>query len=62
MVQNLMILRFANSTFEPLWNRNHISSIMVTFKEDIGTHGRGGYFDPVGTFSPSLGSAQTRLT
>lgn len=32
MVQNLMVLRFANAVFEPIWNRNYISSIMITFK------------------------------
>lgn len=48
MVQNLMVMRFANSTFEPLWNRNHISSVTITFKENFGTAGRGGYFDKYG--------------
>lgn len=48
MVQNLMTLRFANAVFDPLWNRNHISSVQITFKEDIGTEGRGGYFDEFG--------------
>ncbi|KYR02029.1 glucose 6-phosphate-1-dehydrogenase [Tieghemostelium lacteum] len=48
MVQNLMVLRFANSVFEPLWNKQHISSITITFKENIGTEGRGGYFDEFG--------------
>ncbi|CAK4071866.1 unnamed protein product [Aphanomyces euteiches] len=48
MVQNLMLMRFANVTFEPLWNRNYISKVIVTFKEDIGTQGRGGYFDSYG--------------
>jgi glucose-6-phosphate 1-dehydrogenase len=48
MVQNLMGLRFANSVFEPLWNRFHISLIQIVFKEDIGTEGRGGYFDQFG--------------
>jgi glucose-6-phosphate 1-dehydrogenase len=48
MVQNLMILRFANSVFEPLWNRFFISNVQITFKEDIGTEGRGGYFDKFG--------------
>lgn len=48
MVQNLLILRFANSIFEPMWNRNYISSVVITFKEDIGTQGRGGYFDNYG--------------
>mmetsp|Transcript_9202 Transcript_9202/g.19417 ORF Transcript_9202/g.19417 Transcript_9202/m.19417 type:complete len:531 (+) Transcript_9202:199-1791(+) len=48
MVQNLVILRFANAIFEPLWNRDHIKSVTITFKEDFGTKGRGGYFDSSG--------------
>ncbi|OQR87944.1 glucose-6-phosphate 1-dehydrogenase [Achlya hypogyna] len=48
MVQNLLVLRFANVNFEPVWNSHHISSVVITFKEDIGTQGRGGYFDSYG--------------
>jgi len=48
MVQNLMGLRFANAVFEPLWNRHHIKTVLITFKENIGTEGRGGYFDEFG--------------
>lgn len=48
MVQNLMVLRFANSVFDPLWNRNNVASVTISFKEDIGTEGRGGYFDEFG--------------
>ncbi|TDH66907.1 hypothetical protein CCR75_008647 [Bremia lactucae] len=48
MVQNLLVLRFGNTIFEPIWNRNYISSVTITFKEDIGTQGRGGYFDSFG--------------
>jgi glucose-6-phosphate 1-dehydrogenase len=48
LVQNLMIMRFANLAFEPLWNRNYVSSVQIVFKEDIGTEGRGGYFDKYG--------------
>jgi len=48
MNQNLLVLRFANSMFEPLWNRNYVDSVVITFKEDIGTEGRGGYFDSFG--------------
>jgi len=48
MVQNLMVLRFANAVFEPLWNRHHIQCVIITFKEPFGTKGRGGYFDKFG--------------
>ena len=34
--------------FEPIWNRNHIASVTITFKEPFGTQGRGGYFDNFG--------------
>lgn len=45
MTQNLLILRFSNTMFEPIWNRNYIQSVIFTFKENFGTEGRGGYFD-----------------
>ena len=48
MVQNLMVLRFSNRVFEPLWNRAFVNSVQITFKEDFGTQGRGGYFDHYG--------------
>jgi len=48
MVQNLMVQRFANTAFEPLWNKHQIQAVLITFKEDIGTEGRGGYFDSFG--------------
>lgn len=48
LVQNLMTLRFANSIFEPLWNRNNVKSVQITFKEHFGVEGRAGYFNHVG--------------
>ncbi|KAI2802155.1 hypothetical protein RDWZM_010399 [Blomia tropicalis] len=48
MVQNLMVLRFGNRIFGPVWNRENISSIQISFKEPFGTMGRGGYFDQFG--------------
>ena len=48
MVQNLMTVRFANSVFEPLWNRHYVQSVTITFKEDLDLQGRGGYFDAFG--------------
>lgn len=48
MVQNLMALRFGNRIFGPVWNRENIASVMISFKEPFGTQGRGGYFDNFG--------------
>lgn len=47
-VQNLLYLRFANSVFEPVWNRNHIESIDISVFETEGIGGRGGYYDTAG--------------
>lgn len=43
-----MILRFTNQIFGSCWDREHISNVQITFKEKIGTEGRGGYFDEFG--------------
>ncbi|KFD60246.1 hypothetical protein M514_11595 [Trichuris suis] len=48
MVQNLFVLRFGNRMFSPSWNREHIASVTISFKEKLGTYGRGGYFDEYG--------------
>ena len=48
MVQNLLVLRFSNLAFQPLWSRQVINNVTITFKEDFGTEGRGGYFNDVG--------------
>ncbi|XP_073148306.1 glucose-6-phosphate 1-dehydrogenase, cytoplasmic isoform-like [Henckelia pumila] len=48
LVQNLLVLRFANRLFLPLWNRDHIANVQIVFREDFGTDGRGGYFDEYG--------------
>ncbi|XP_005097862.1 glucose-6-phosphate 1-dehydrogenase isoform X2 [Aplysia californica] len=48
MVQNLMVLRFGNRIFSPIWNRDNIASVVISFKEPFGTQGRGGYFDEFG--------------
>ena len=47
-VQNLMVTRFANGIYEPLWNRNFIKHIEITAAESIGVEGRGGYYDDAG--------------
>lgn len=48
MVQNLMVLRFANRILTPVWNRDNVASVTFLFKEPFGTQGRGGYFDSFG--------------
>ncbi|MBK9391128.1 MAG: glucose-6-phosphate dehydrogenase [Bacteroidetes bacterium] len=47
-VQNLLVTRFANGLFEPLWNRNYIDRIEITSSENIGVEERGGYYDNSG--------------
>ncbi|MCX7797600.1 MAG: glucose-6-phosphate dehydrogenase [Melioribacter sp.] len=47
-VQNLLVTRFSNGIFEPLWNRNYIHHIEVTSAEKIGVENRGGYYDNIG--------------
>jgi glucose-6-phosphate 1-dehydrogenase len=47
-VQNLMYFRFANSIFEPLWNRNHVESVEIDVLETGGIGSRGGYYDKAG--------------
>ena len=47
-VQNLLVTRFANGLFEPLWNRNYIDRIEITSSESIGVEDRGGYYDSSG--------------
>ena len=47
-VQNLMVTRFANGIYEPVWNRNFISRVEITSAESLGVEGRGGYYDHSG--------------
>ena len=47
-VQNILVTRFANTIFEPLWNRNYINHIEITVSEQVGVEHRAGYYDSVG--------------
>ncbi len=47
-VQNILVLRFGNSIFEPLWNRNHIDFVEVSAAEEIGIEGRGAFYESTG--------------
>jgi glucose-6-phosphate 1-dehydrogenase len=47
-VQNILMLRFANVIFEPVWNRNYIDSVQITAAETVGVEHRAGYFEQAG--------------
>ncbi len=53
-VQNLLVTRFANSIYEPLWNRNYIQHVEITGAENIGVGSRGGYYDDSGALRDML--------
>ncbi|MDO4627094.1 MAG: glucose-6-phosphate dehydrogenase [Pasteurellaceae bacterium] len=53
-VQNLLVLRFSNGLFEPLWNRNYIDYVEITGAESIGVEDRGGYYDGSGAMRDML--------
>jgi glucose-6-phosphate 1-dehydrogenase len=47
-VQDLLVLRFANTIFEPIWNRRYVDCVQITVGEDLGVGTRGGYYDHSG--------------
>jgi glucose-6-phosphate 1-dehydrogenase len=48
MLQNIMVIRFANALFEPLWNNKYIDHIQITSSETVGVESRGGYYEKAG--------------
>ena len=53
-VQNMLVFRFANPSFEPIWNRNYIDNVQITVAEEIGIGTRAGFYEKVGVVRDML--------
>lgn len=60
-VQNIMVLRFANGIFEPLWNREHVDHVQITNAETIGVEGRGAYYEEAGNMRDMIQNHMLQL-
>jgi glucose-6-phosphate 1-dehydrogenase len=60
-VQDIMALRFANTIFEPIWNRNYVDNIQITAAESLGVEERGGYYDHAGALRDMIQNHVTNL-
>jgi glucose-6-phosphate 1-dehydrogenase len=61
MLQNIMVMRFANSLFEPLWNRNFIDNIQISSSETVGVENRGNYYEKAGIMRDMLQNHMLQL-
>ncbi len=60
-VQNILVLRFANTIFEPIWNRNYISSVQITAAETVGVEDRAGYYETSGALRDMVQNHLTQM-
>ena len=61
-VQNVLVTRFANGIFEPLWNRNYVHRVEITAAESIGVEERGGYYDSSGALRDMVQNHLLQMT
>ena len=61
-VQNLLVLRFGNGIFEPLWNRNYVDQVQITAAETLGVERRGGFYESAGALRDMIQSHVLQLT
>ncbi|AOY77487.1 glucose-6-phosphate dehydrogenase [Clostridium formicaceticum] len=61
MLQNIMVLRFANMFFEPLWNSKYIDNIQISSSERVGVENRGGYYEKAGAMRDMVQSHMLQL-
>ncbi len=61
-VQNVLVTRFSNGIFEPLWNRNYVHHVEITSAENIGVENRGGYYESSGALRDMVQNHLLQLT